>query len=143
MREERSHCCRMEAPVIERTAVHVPGRPRPSIPNFSPAIRWGSLLFTAGAVGTDPLTGTTSPDIKEQTRQCLENLRGILEAAGTDFDHVLKVTVYLVDMAEWEAMNQVYRGYFTGELPARSAVGVASLARRELRIEIECVAAIP
>lgn len=129
--------------MVERIAIHVPGRPKPASLNLSLGIKWGNLLFTAGAVGTDPVTGMTPADIKGQTRQSLENLRGVLEAAGTNFDHVLKTTVYSVDVSEWEAMNEVYREYFSADLPARSAIGIASLVRPECRVEIEVIAVIP
>ena len=126
---------------MERQAVFPPGRPRPPFP-FSPGIRLGNLLFTAGAVGTDA-KGHVPSDIREQVRNTLENLRAVLTAAGSDFNRVLKATVYLTDMSEFEAMNEVYRTYFSGDLPARTTVGVTALARKELRVEIEMIAYIP
>lgn len=126
---------------MERQAVFPPGRPRPPFP-FSPGIRLGNLLFTAGAVGTDA-KGHVPSDIREQARNTLENLRAVLTAAGSDFNRALKATVYLTDMSEFEAMNEVYRTYFSGDLPARTTIGVTALARKELRIEIEMIAYIP
>jgi 2-iminobutanoate/2-iminopropanoate deaminase len=126
---------------MERQAVFPPGRPRPPLP-FSPGIRLGNLLFTAGAVGTDA-KGHVPSDIRDQARNTLENLRAVLSAGGSDFNRVLKATVYLTDISEFEAMNEVYRTYFSGDLPARTTVGVAALARKELRIEIEMVAYVP
>ncbi len=79
----------------------------------------------------------------KQTRNTMENLRAVLEAAGSGFEHVLKTTVYLTDMKDFAAMNEVYRSYFTGDLPARTTVGVVALARPELRVEIEVVDAVP
>ena len=73
----------------------------------------------------------------------MENLRAVLQAAESDFTRVLKATVYLVDMKDFAAMNEVYRSYFSGDLPARTTVGVSALARPELRIEIEMVASVP
>jgi 2-iminobutanoate/2-iminopropanoate deaminase len=98
------------------------GRPRSTAP-LSAATRLANLVFTSGAV-----------------RNTFENLRAVLEEAGSDFDHVLKVNVYLTDMSEFAAMNNVYRTFFKGKLPARTTAGVASLARPELRVEIEMVA---
>lgn len=126
---------------MERQAVVPAGRPRPAAP-YSPGIRFGNLLFTAGAVGAD-VNGKVPADIREQTRNVFDNLKAVLAAAGSGLDHVLKVTVYLTDISEFAAMNEVYRTYFTGDLPARTTVAVAALARPELRIEIEMIAYIP
>jgi 2-iminobutanoate/2-iminopropanoate deaminase len=100
------------------------------------------LLFTAGAVGTDT-NGKVPAEIREQTHNTLENLRAVLTAAGSGFAHVLKATVYLTDMNEFAAMNDVYRSFFAGDPPARTTVGVTALARPELRIEIEMIAHVP
>lgn len=126
---------------MERQAIFPPGRPHPTLP-FSPGIRLGNLLFTAGQVGAD-LRGQVPPDIRAQTRNTFENLRAILAGAGSGFEHVLKVTVYLTDINDFAAMNEVYRTYFQGDLPARTTVGIAALARPELHIEIELVAHVP
>lgn len=126
---------------MQRQAIFPPGRPGPIAP-YSPGIRLGNLLFTAGAVGQD-VSGKVPADIREQTRHVLENLKAVLAAAGTDLNHVLKVTVFLTDMNEFAAMNEVYRSYFSGDLPARSTIGVTALARPELRVEIEMIAQIP
>ncbi|HEX4836671.1 MAG TPA: RidA family protein [bacterium] len=127
--------------MLERQAIYPPGRPRPA-PPYSPGIRLGNLLFTAGAVGTDA-NGKVPADIREQTRNTLENLRAVLTTAGSGLAHVLKATVYLTDMSEFGAMNDVYRSFFSGDPPARTTVGVGALARPELRIEIEMIAHIP
>ena len=126
---------------MERQAIYPPGRPRPA-PPYSPGIRLGNLLFTAGAVGTD-VEGKVPDDIREQTRNTLENLRAVLTAAGTSLTQVLKSTVYLTDMNEFAAMNDVYRSFFTGDPPARTTVGVMALARPEMRIEIEMIVHVP
>ncbi len=126
---------------MKRQAIFPPGRPRPT-PPYSPGVRLGALLFTAGAVGAD-VNGKVPADIREQTRNTFENLKAVLAAAGSGLDHVLKVTVYLTDIGEFGAMNEVYRTYFTGDLPARTTVAVAALARPELRVEIEMIAHIP
>ncbi len=126
---------------MERQAIYPPGRPRPA-PPYSPGIRLGNLLFTAGAVGTDA-EGRIPTDIREQTRNTLENLRAVLAAAGSNLAQVLKSTVYLTDMNEFGAMNDVYRSFFSGDPPARTTVAVAALARPEMRIEIEMIAHVP
>ena len=126
---------------MERQAIFPPDRPRPT-PPFSPGIRLGNLLFTAGQVGADG-KGAVPADIREQTRITFENLRAILLAAGSGFEHVLKVTVFLTDMKDFAAMNEVYQTYFRGDPPARSTVGVSALARPELHVEIELVAHVP
>lgn len=126
---------------MDRQAIFPPGRPRPVAP-YSPGIRLGNLVFTAGATGTD-ITGKVPTDIREQTRITMENLRAVLEAASSGFNRVLKATVYLVNMKDFAAMNEVYRSYFSGDLPARTTVGVTALARPELQVEIEMVAYVP
>ena len=126
---------------MERQAIFPPGRLRPA-PPYSPGIRLGNLLFTAGAVGSD-INGKVPEDIRAQTRNTFENLKAVLVAGGSGLDKVLKVTVYLTDIKDFEAMNEVYRTYFSGDLPARSTVGVAALARPDLHVEIEMVAHVP
>ena len=126
---------------MARQAVFPASRPRPTSP-YSPGIRFGNLVFTSGQVGTDP-AGRVPPDIREQTRNCLDNIQAVLETAGTNMAHALKATVFLTDMKDFAAMNEVYRTAFPGDLPARSTVGVSALARPELKVEIEVVAAIP
>ena len=126
---------------MTRQSVFPSSRPRPASP-YSPGIRFGNLIFTSGQVGTDA-SGQVPPDIREQTRNCLDNIQAVLEAAGTNMAHTLKATVFLTDIKDFGAMNEVYRAAFPGDLPARSTVGVSALARPELKVEIEVVAAIP
>ncbi|HLW47960.1 MAG TPA: RidA family protein [bacterium] len=126
---------------MNRQAVFPSSRPRPSSP-YSPGIRFGNLVFTSGQVGTDA-AGQVPPDIREQTRNCLDNIQAVLETAGTNMAHVLKATVFLTDIQDFAAMNEVYRRAFPGDLPARSTVEVSALARPELKVEIEVVAALP
>jgi 2-iminobutanoate/2-iminopropanoate deaminase len=107
---------------------------------YSQAIRAGDLIFTAGQLGTIPATRQLAgPDVESQTRQALENLRAVLEAAGSCPDHVLKTTVFVVDLSEFALMNAVYATFFSGEPPARSTVQVAALPAGG-RVEIEAVA---
>ena len=117
------------------------GAPR-AIGPYSQALRAGGFLFTAGQVGFDPATGTlVDGGIGEQTRQVLQNIRAILEAGGSGLAQVVKTTVFLVDMADFAAMNEAYADAFGTHRPARSTVAVAALPRGA-RVEIEAVAAI-
>jgi reactive intermediate/imine deaminase len=107
---------------------------------FSPAVRAGGLLFLAGKLGTDS-TGKLAPGgIQAETRQAMENIGIELTKAGSSFDRVVKCTIFLADMAEWAAMNEVYAPFFPeGKRPARTAVAVSGLAL-DARVEIECIA---
>jgi 2-iminobutanoate/2-iminopropanoate deaminase len=117
------------------------GAPR-AIGPYSQALRAGGFLFTAGQVGFDPTTGElVDGGIAEQTRRVLQNIRAILEAGGSGLAQVVKTTVFLVDMADFGAMNEVYAEAFGAHRPARSTVAVAALPRGA-RVEIEAVAAI-
>jgi 2-iminobutanoate/2-iminopropanoate deaminase len=123
---------------IETVATN--GAPR-AIGPYSQALRAGGFLFTAGQVGFDPATGElVDGGIAEQTRQVLANIRAILEAGGSGLAQVVKTTVFLVDMADFAAMNEVYAEVFGAHRPARSTVAVAALPRGA-RVEIEAVAA--
>jgi 2-iminobutanoate/2-iminopropanoate deaminase len=107
---------------------------------YSQAITVGTFVFTSGQVGFDPATGVlVGEDVTTQARQGIANMRAVLQAAGTDLDRVVKTTVFLVDMADFAAMNEVYATFFTASPPARSTVAVAQLPRNA-RFEIECVA---
>jgi len=121
----------------ERQVVHVgavAGLP------FSPAIRTGNLVFLSGEIGNVPGTRNLVPGgVSAETRQAMENIRAVLEAAGSSMDRIVKCTVYLADLAEYQAMNAVYATYFTADPPARSAIQVAGLVFGA-RVEIECVA---
>ena len=107
---------------------------------YSQAMVLGDLVFTAGQIALDPATkGMVGDEVQAQTRQVLENLKAVLEAAGSGLDKVVKTTVFLQDMDDFAAMNAVYAEYFTGVAPARSAVQAARLPL-DARVEIECVA---
>jgi 2-iminobutanoate/2-iminopropanoate deaminase len=122
--------------------VSTAGAPR-AIGPYSQATRVAGLLFTAGQVGFDPASGElVDGGIAEQTARVLENLRAILQSAGSDLSQVVKTTVFLVDMADFAAMNEVYARAFGEHRPARSTVAVAALPRGA-RVEIEAVAALP
>lgn len=109
---------------------------------YSQAVQVNGFLFTAGQVALDPDKGELVPGgIQEQTTRALENLRAILSAAGSDFSQVVKTTVFLVDMADFGPMNEVYSRVFGEHRPARSTVAVAALPRGA-RVEIEVIAAV-
>ncbi len=117
-----------------------PNAPR-AIGPYSQATRAGGLLFTAGQVGFDPATGElVDGGITEQTERVLQNVRAILQAGGLDLANVVKTTVFLVDMADFAAMNTVYARAFGDHRPARSTVAVAALPRGA-RVEIDAIAA--
>jgi len=110
---------------------------------YSQGIQIGHFLFTAGQLGMDPATGKlVEGGVEAQTRQALTNLSAVLEAGGTSLAHVIKTTVFLQDIQDFQAMNGVYAQFFTADPPARSAVEVAALPLGGL-VEIEAVAAIP
>ncbi|MBQ1973899.1 MAG: RidA family protein [Paraprevotella sp.] len=107
---------------------------------YSQAVEIGNLVFVSGQLPIDPQTGVfASEEIKEQTRQSLKNISEILKAAGTDMSHIVKTTVFLADMADFAAMNEVYAEFFSAPFPARAAVAVRTLPKNAL-VEIECVA---
>src|SRR5215212_5124430 len=117
-----------------------PRAPR-AIGPYSQATRANGLLFTAGQVGFDPATGElVDGGISEQTERVLQNVRAILQAGGLDLGNVIKTTVFLVDMADFAAMNAVYAEAFGEHRPARSTVAVAALPRGA-RVEIDAIAA--
>lgn len=109
---------------------------------YSQAVVSGNLVFVSGQLPVNPATGAFAEGgIKELTTQSILNLRSILEEAGTDLSHVLKTTVFLADMADFAAMNEVYSQFFTKPFPARSAIAVKTLPKGAL-VEIECIAEI-
>ena len=113
----------------------------PAMGPYSQAIVAGNLVFCAGQLGLDPTTRQiVSGDIKAQTKRVLDNLAAVLEAAGSGLDRVTKTTVFLEDMSEFAAMNEVYAERFGTHRPARSTVQVAKLPGTGGRVEIECIA---
>jgi len=110
---------------------------------YSQAIRADSMVYTAGQLGLDPITGELVPgSVEEQTRQSLTNLKYVVEAAGSSLGHVVKTTVFLKDMNDFPKMNAIYAEFFSENPPARSTVAVAGLPKGGL-VEIEVVALIP
>lgn len=107
---------------------------------YSQAIRVGKFVFTAGQIGLDPATGKLVPgDVLAQAERVLQNLSAVLEAAGTSLQRVVKTTVFLQDMGDYKAVNEVYARYLGVQPPARSAVAVAGLPLGAL-VEIEAIA---
>lgn len=119
--------------------IHTDNAPKALGP-YSQAIEAGGMVFASGQVPIDPVTDQfVEGGIKEQTRQSLTNARNILREAGTDLTHVVKTTVFLSDMDNFAAMNEVYAEFFQQPYPARSAVAVKTLPKGAL-VEIECIA---
>jgi 2-iminobutanoate/2-iminopropanoate deaminase len=115
--------------------------PKPIGP-YSQATKSNGFLFMSGQVALDPKTGEmTGNDIRQQTQRVMENIKGILEAAGSNLHHVVKTTVFLKDMNDFPAMNEIYGHYFTTAPPARSTVQVARLPKDAL-LEIEVTAVL-
>ena len=113
--------------------------PLPGLP-FSAAIRSGSLIFVSGQIGNVPGTRTIVPGgVAAETRQAMENIRRILEAAGSSMSRVVKCTVFLADIADYGAMNEVYATFFPVDPPARSTLSSPGLALGA-RTEVECIA---
>ncbi len=109
---------------------------------YSQAIKAGDFVFASGQIPIDPQTGEfVAGGIREQTERVLKNLAAVLEAAGTGLDQVVKTTVFLADMGEFAAMNEVYGRFFTDVPPARATVAAADLPR-DARVEIEAIALV-
>ncbi len=107
---------------------------------YSQAIEANGMVFASGQIPIDPATGEfVEGGITEQTRQCLTKTTQVMEAAGTDLAHVVKTTLFLSDMADFAAMNEVYARFFSQPFPARSAVAVKTLPKGAL-VEVECIA---
>lgn len=120
-------------------AIHTDNAPK-AIGPYSQAIEANGFIFASGQLPIDPATGKFAEGgIKEQTRQSLTNAQNILKAAGIDLNHVVKTTVFLSDMANFGAMNEVYSEFFKEPFPARSAVAVKTLPKEAL-VEVECIA---
>jgi 2-iminobutanoate/2-iminopropanoate deaminase len=109
---------------------------------YSPALKVGNMVFLSGSIPLDPVSGQlVEGGITEQTTRVLENIKALLAAAGTDVDHVVRTTVFMIDLGEFGAMNEVYSKYFSAPYPARSTVQVARLPR-DVRVEIDVIAVI-
>ncbi|HCJ58242.1 2-iminobutanoate/2-iminopropanoate deaminase [bioreactor metagenome] len=110
---------------------------------YSQGIKFGNLMFVSGQTPLNPATMKIAEgDVQCQAKQCLENIKGILESAGTNLDNVLKTTVFIKDMNSFSKINEIYAQYFTKNQPARSCVEVARLPM-DVLVEIEVIAYIP
>jgi reactive intermediate/imine deaminase len=125
------------APEVE----HYSSNPEMQLP-FSDAVRVGNMLYLSGKIGNLPGTSQLAEGgIQGETRQALENIKASLEKYGSSMGEVVKCTVFLADIAEWGAMNEVYMKFFPVDPPARSALGASGLAL-DSRVEIECLATV-
>lgn len=111
---------------------------------LSPGIRVGDVLYVSGQLPRN-VAGTRMLDstIQEQTRTALENVKAVVEASGSTMANVVKCTVFLIDVKDFQGMNSVYSTYWPKDPPARSTIVVAALVRAEAKLEVECIAAIP
>ena len=124
-----------------RQVVSAPDAPK-AMGAYSPAIKAGDLLFVSGQIPIDPSTGNLiQGDITAQAEQVMRNLTALLRAAGVGFDHVVRTTVYLADMNDFAAMNEVYSRYIVDPPPARATVQVARLPR-DVKIEVDAIAVL-
>ncbi len=127
---------------MKKKVVHTEKAPK-AIGPYSQAIQAGPFLFVSGQVPIDPSTGElVAGDIRQQTRQVLENIKNILGSRGLAMEQVVKTTLFLKDMGNFSQVNEVYATYFQAEPPARSTVEVAKLPRN-VDIEIEAIAIVP
>lgn len=125
--------------VLKMKAIHTENAPA-AVGPYSQAIEANGFVFVSGQLPIDPQTGSFAPGgVKEQTRQSLTNAREVLRKAGLDLSNVVKTTVFLSDMANFSAMNEVYAEFFSEPFPARSAVAVRTLPKEAL-VEVECIA---
>ncbi|HEX8997983.1 MAG TPA: RidA family protein [Ktedonobacterales bacterium] len=125
--------------MTQRTRISTTDAPA-AIGPYSQAIAAGDIIFCSGQVALDPSTGKLDEgDVQAQTHRAMDNLSAVLRAAGASLADVVKTTVFLVDMADFTAMNEIYGEYFTAEPPARSTIAVAALPRGA-RVEVEAIA---
>lgn len=125
---------------MEKTKVNTTNAPQ-AIGSYEQAIKVGGFVYTSGQIGLKP-DGTMSGEcIKEQTTQVMQNLKAVLEAAGSGLDKVIKATIFIKDMAEFKTIDEIYGSFFNGNFPARSCVEVARLPK-DVRVEIEAIAIV-
>ena len=106
---------------------------------YSQAIEVNGMIYTSGVIGVDPKTGIAGETIKEQTTRVFENLKGLLEDAGSSLDQAIKTTVFIKNMDDFGKVNEIYASYFSGAFPSRSCLEVARLPK-DLLIEVEVIA---
>lgn len=126
---------------MERTPISTTEAPA-AIGPYSQAIRSGQFVYTSGQIALDPASGSLIGDeVQAQTHRVLQNMQAVLASAGSSLASVIKTTVFLTSMGDFQAMNAVYASYFSGVTPARSTIAVAELPRKAL-VEIECIALV-
>ena len=126
---------------MPKQRIQTDNAPKPVGP-YSQAIRAGNLLFVSGQGALDPSTGQPVRDsVEREARQVMENLKSILEAAGSSLDQVVKSTCYVTDLADFQTFNKVYGEYFTGDPPARTTIQAARLPL-DFRVEVDVIATV-
>lgn len=126
---------------MQLSAIQTPDAPA-AIGPYSQAIKAGNLLFVSGQIPINPATGqVVSGDISAETHQVMHNLQAILTQAGGSFSHVAKATIFIKNMNDFAAINEIYAGYFSGTFPARETVEVARLPK-DVNVEISVIAVI-
>lgn len=125
---------------MDRKVIFTERAPKPIGP-YSQAIQVGNLLFLSGQIPVDLTGELVTGDVREQTRQVLDNIKGILESQGLGMESLVKVTVFLKDIGNFSQMNEVYATYFSSSPPARSTVEVSGLAKN-VDVEIEAIASV-
>ena len=126
---------------LTKQLITAEGAPK-AIGPYSAAVKIGNLLFLSGSIPLDPVSGQlVEGGIKEQTTRVMENIKALLAAAGADFSNITRTTVFMVDLGEFAAMNDVYASYFSAPYPARSTVQVVKLPR-DVRVEIDVIAVV-
>lgn len=124
---------------MSKSIINTPNAPAPIGP-YNQAVQSGPFLFLSGQVCIDPATGELkNKDISEETHQVMHNIKAVLQAAGKDFSHVVKTTIFLTDMQQFSEVNAVYGKYFDGEFPARETVQVSALPKN-VNVEISMIA---
>lgn len=123
---------------MSRTVLHTEHAPA-AIGPYSQGIMTEDMIFVSGQIPVDPTTGEMQGDVAAQTKQVMENLKAVLKAANAELSQVVKATIFLTDIADFKAVNEVYASYFVDEPPARSTVAVAALPL-QAKVEIEVIA---
>ena len=123
---------------MSRTVLHTEHAPA-AIGPYSQGIMTEDMIFVSGQIPVDPTTGEMQGDVAAQTKQVMENLKAVLKAANAELSQVVKATIFLTDIADFKAVNEVYASYFIEEPPARSTVAVAALPL-QAKVEIEVIA---
>src|SRR4051812_3206946 len=127
-------------PIMAKKTIIKPSKSAPAVGPYNHAVRIGDLLFCAGQIPLDPATGNlVAGDVKAQTERVLQNIKLILDDQKLTFGNVVKSTVFLTDLGDFAAMNEVYAEYFTADFPARSTIQVSALPRGA-SVEIEVIA---